>query len=408
MESKKNILIVGNSSAVSVFIKKIQNYENVGKIYVTGNFLGLAENIETIDIREEKVEELLKFAFEHEINLTVSLSEKATLSDIAGIFNANGQMIFAPELGGAKYFLDKSSLKKLLYKLGIKIPQFGIFDKLQNAVDYLKSAKLPVIIGTASPQNENDIFACPTISVGNIAINDLFFRGEEKIVIDEYISGHNFTTYIITDGVSALPLMTIAVEKFSDDVEGGFYTLGASAIVPDFKITQDIENYIIYDVWEKISAYFEKGDNSYLGIVGISGVLTDNDIFITDVTSGINPADAPVLLNSIDENLVSLFEACAIGSFTDDYDLIKTNDLACISLSLFSHTEDQKIIESENMDLCTKIFNGQYLTQKGFIGTISASAPTLTRAKQKLTDELENLNPKNLKFRKDLTLVKEY
>lgn len=414
MDSKKNILIIGSSSTVPVFIKIIGRYNNVGKIYSTYKILNAPDNVEFVDIREDAAEELLKFAITKDINLTVVFSDKSLKSDIAGVFNANGQLVFAPEFKCAKQLIDKSYLKKLLYKLNIKIPQFGIFDKQPSASDYLKKASLPVVISSAEITNENDLFACPTLSVGNIAINDLFFKGEEKIVIDEYISGHNYTTYIVTDGVSAMPIGTLSSEKFSDDVEGGFLTLGSAASAPDLKITQDIENYMVYDVWEKLSSNFEKNNCSYVGIAGICGVMKNNELFITDIRPGINPADAPVLFNIIDENLISLFEACAIGSFTDDYDIVKTNDNAVISLGMFSNSSEKEIdwIEDisnpDNIDLCTKNFNNKYITQKGFIGTIWAKGKTLTVAKRKLLDDIDTLTANGIKFRKDMLLTKVY
>ena len=414
MESIKNILVVGRSNTVSVFIKIISKYKNVGKIYSTCNILNLPQNVKFVDIREDSVEELLKFAITNDINLTVVFSDKAIASDISGVFNANGQLIFAPEAKCAKQLADKAGLKKLLYRLKIKIPQFGIFDKIQNASDYIRNANLPVIVSSAEITNENDLFACPTFSVGNTAINDLFFRGEEKVVIDEYLSGHNFTTYIITDGVSSVPIATLSTERFSDDVEGGFLTLGSCACVPDTKITQDIENYIVYDVWENISSNFEKNNCSYVGIAGVSGVMKNDEIYITDIKIGINPADAPVLLNYIDENLISLFEACAIGSFTDDYDVVKTNDNALFSLSLFSNSSKKeidwqnKLLNPENVDFCTKNVNNKYFTQKGYIGTIWAEGKTLTTAKLNLSEDADILSSNGIKFRKDMLFCKVF
>lgn len=406
MENKKSILIVGSSSSVRVLVKKIK--DNCEKIYINSKFLNLPQNVEFVDIRDNNTDELLKFVIENDINLTIVLSNKALDADIAGVFNANGQLIFAPEYDSAKYFTDKSSLKKLLYKLGVKIPKFGVFDKLQPALEYLKTTQLPVIISSIAPEIEKDFYASPTVSVGNIAINDLFFRGEEKIIIDEYVSGHNFTTYIITDGVSSMPIGTVATSKFSDDAEGGFYTSGTSSCLPDTKVTQDIENYIVYEVWEKISAYFEKGQNSYAGVVGISAVLRGDEVFVTDITPVINPVDAPVIINSIDENLVNLFEACAIGSFTDDYDRINTDDFSYVSLGLFSNSAEKEVdwqddlTEPENFDLSATILDNKTFTRKGFIGTLWTKGRTLTTAKQKLSENAHILVSNGIKFRKDI------
>ena len=223
-------------------------------------------------------------------------------------------------------------------------------------------------------------------------------------MIDEYVSGHNFTVYLITDGVSALPLGTLSTGKFSSDYEGGFYTTGSWAGMPDNKITNQLEEYVVYDVWEKISSGLGKGQSSSSGIIGISAVLKDDEIFVTDVNVGINPVDAPILLNSFDENLVSLFEACAIGSFTDDYDFVRTTDLSYISLAMFSNAEGKTMPAQENIDFIppVNISKDGYLSRKGKFCTVWTDGSTMRRAKQKMAESIKDLEKIGLKYRKDV------
>ncbi len=402
MENKKNILIVGNSVSAVSLAKKLKTYDNTGEIFATGMACGMPEYVKMVDIREEKVEEMLSFVLENSVDLTIVLSKKAIKADIAGIFSANGQMIFAPDSESAKQIIDEALTKKFLDKLRIPTSKFGVFEKPQLAADYLKNANFPLVIKTSEPENERDMFACPTVSVANIAINDLFFKSTSKIVIEEFIPGHNFTFYVVTDGYKALPLGTLTTYKFSDEVNGGYLTKGSAACMPDFKVTEEMTDRLMKDVVARVLTSLENSGNSYLGILGFNCILREDKIFVESIAPYVEDVHAQALYNSLDENLLTVFEACAMGVFADDYEEIKTNNLASVSVTLFSRYEAKDINGIENLEMPEHLNLYSYKTRKGAVGTLTASAGTLSRAKQKLADEIANLNFEGMKYRKDL------
>lgn len=404
MKNKKNLLIIGNTIASVALVKKLHSFDNCGEIFVTGFRCGMPDYVRMIDIRDENVSELLSFVLENSIDLTIVMSKKALKADIESFFSANGQLVFAPDYESAKQLIDEAATKKFLYKLKIPTSKFGVFEKAQLALDYVKNAKFPLVIKTPEPLSEQDLFACPTVSVANIAVNDLFFRAENKILIEEYISGHNFTYYVVTDGYKALPLGVVSTYKFSDEFEGGYLTNGSAASMPDFKITRDDEFNIMKDVVIRLLNALENSGHPFIGILGFKCVKTDEKVFIESISPYIEDSDAQVLLNSIDENLITLFEACAMGVFADDYDLIKTNDMASVSVMIFSRYEGReiqgidKLDEPDNLNLCVSNFK----TGKGAVGTLTTSASTLSRAKQRLADEIAVIAFEGMKYRKDI------
>ncbi len=408
MNKKKNILIVGNSVAAVALAQKLEKAENVERVFMTGQPNGTFNQAVFVDIREDKPEELLSFALENDISLTIAVSKKAMEADVAGVFSANGQMIFAPEFDSAKQILDQALTKKFLYKLKIPTSKFGVFEKSQLALDYIKTANFPLVIKTSQPASELDLFACPTVSVATIAINDLFFRAENKVIIEEFISGHEFTYYIVTDGYKSLPLGVVTTHNFSDDVAGGYLTLGSAACIPDFKITQEIENKLMRDVVNRFVGGLEKNNTPYIGILGFKCVLKDEAIFVQGVSPFIEDADAQVLLATLNENLPNIFLACAMGVFADDYSNISKNDLAAVSVSLFSRYDGKEINgvelldEPENLIVCSKLRDGVIVTTRGLVGVISANATTLARAKSKLLSEIEIVSYDGMKYRKDI------
>ncbi len=407
----KKILIVGHSAKEHAIAIKLDSYESIEKIYVAPGNSAMSEFCECIDIREDDVSKLLEFVLENGIDLTIATSKTAIKADIADLFQANSQLIFAPTAVSSAFAVSRSVAKKLMYKLRIPTPRFAIFEKFQLAADYLKNASYPLLVGSDEFSDNSVHAVCSNISMAKRCLEDLFLSDEKKAVLEEFVNGHSFTLYVITDGYQALPLCACADYKFLEDGDGGLFTEGVGAFVPDYKVSENIVASIMNDVVYNILRALEKRETPYLGIIGVECVLTSDDNYITTgFTPFLKDHDAFAVLNSLDENFLDLFEACAVGSFADDYFYLKSSDLSSVSL-VFTARQDGLIIEGLNsLDENTFVTHfstrkNQYMeyeTNKGRTLVVTHCAATLNGAKRRLYENVADINFKNKKYRTDI------
>lgn len=407
---KKKILIVGSSAKEYALAQKFASYEMVDKVYAAPGNKAIAELVQCVDIREDNPKELLEFVLENDIYLTVVSSETAIKSDIAGLFQANQQLIFAPSCSSSTFSLSRSTGKKFLYKLHIPTPRFGVFEKEQLALDYVKTSPFPIVIGP-DEVNENSVrAACSSVSLAKTCISELFLNNEQKVVIEDYAYGHTFTFYVVTDGYHVLPLMAVRDYKFLEKGDGGLLTLGTGAFAPDYKISAEITGKLMQNV-KNILSSLEKRQTPYLGILGLECVLTDIDKFVTvGFTPFLKEHDAQLVLDLLDENLFTLFEACAVGSFADDYESIKLNGLSGVASVLYSRNTGKAVTGIDKVDDDTTITpfalsKNEYLefnTIKGRSFVVTRTASTLTRAKNLLYENIDVINFDGKKYRTDI------
>ena len=398
----KKLLIVGASAKEYVLAKKLKDYE---VIVAPGN-RRISDIVKCVDIREDNVDEILKYVIEEQIDLTVVSSHKAIENDIVSLFQANEQAVFAPTLSSAECTLYRSISKKLLYKLRIPSPHFGVFEKSQAVYDYLKKAPMPQAI--YSDSELGDKLVCTTYLTAKNYVDELFSRGEQKIVLEDYVYGHEFTFYVVTDGYHVVPITSVANYKFMENGDGGLFTNGVGAYAPDYKISNEIEDYIMNKVVTPVLNKLQENEKTYLGILGVDCVMTnDNKVVTLGFKNFLSDCDAQAVINLIDEDLVSLFEACINGSF-EDYKNIKTKDLASVSCVISSRQKD-KVINGldivENDITPFDIPQNEYFEYKTIAGkniVITASAKTLSRARKNLYDDISQINFEGIKFRSDI------
>ncbi|MCM1073855.1 MAG: hypothetical protein NC334_08620, partial [Bacteroides sp.] len=141
----KKILIIGNTARVYSLAKK---FAVNNEVFVAPGSPMIGEFATNVDLRDAS--EILEFVMENGIDLTIPV---VRLEGIVELFNNNNQKIFAPSEAASKLITDKVLMKKVLYKLRIPTPKFGIFEKPNMVMDYIKNLKNPFVIKTNEPSS---------------------------------------------------------------------------------------------------------------------------------------------------------------------------------------------------------------------------------------------------------------
>ena len=118
--------------------------------------------------------------------------------------------------------------------------------------------------------------------------------------------------------------------------------------------------------------------------------------------------DCEAVLNLVDENLLVLFKACALGSFADDYQSINVSDNASVSCVLSSRTAGNIISGLDIIDSDVTHFpvrKNKYLEYETIAGktlVLTKTAKTLSRARKYLYEDIEQINFDGKKYRSDI------
>lgn len=411
--NNKKVLIVGNSATEYTLAKKLSELNEISEVFVAPGNEAMQEFCKTVDIREGNIQELLEFALENAIDLTVASSELAIKNDIASIFQQSNQMIFAPGKNSADICLSKSFGKKFMYKNRIHCPKFGIFDKASLAVDYVRSANMPVVVKT-DEHRDKGVLVCNSFNIAKTFIEDLFDNGESKIVVEDYILGHEFSFYVITDGYHAIPLGCAAAYKSELEGNGGALTSGLGAFTPDYKVSKQVENRILQHIIYPTLNSLARQHTPYVGILGVDLVMNDREqLFVLEFDSFLKSPDSECILALLNENIYHLFQACVIGSFADDYDRIDISDGYAASCVVSARKKESIIEGLDSLDEATYLshFNThknkylEYETTGGRTLVLTRTARVLSKAVSDLYEEVSAIDFDGIKYRKDIGAI---
>lgn len=374
------ILIAGSDLNARLLAQYLKLEDNNNDIFLTDEEHSSCEFYTTVKIKENDIASITDFVKYNQIEFTIVTSPIAIINGIADEFKKEGFPVFAPYAEAARITYFNSIAKKIMYKLKINTPKFGIFDREGLAVEYIRKVKFPVTIENDFTLPDRESYTYTTFSKAKTGIQKIFENNNEKIVIESHIEEQPVYIYFITDGYNALPLVTL--EKTADD---NYIQINA----PSQKISEEmiinILQKIIYPLLDDITKY----SDMYVGIIGLKVKIHNNSVFVHEFYNSFQNYDFQVFLSLLKDNLLNLLYDTVNGSLADNHNYIKTISDYSYSIILnkeyvnsatYDNIEDDNIISS--------------IDKENYIYT--TTAPTVNKAKENLLEYLSTKTDKDI------------
>ncbi|MFZ1398918.1 MAG: phosphoribosylamine--glycine ligase, partial [Candidatus Promineifilaceae bacterium] len=131
------VLIIGSGGREHALTCKIGQSSKVVEIFVAPGNAGTAVSAQNIAISDSDIDELLNFAQEKQIDLTVVGPEVPLALGIVDRFQAAGLSIFGPTQAAAQLEASKAFAKEFMHKLGIPTAVSHTVTNFEDAVETL-------------------------------------------------------------------------------------------------------------------------------------------------------------------------------------------------------------------------------------------------------------------------------
>ncbi len=368
--NKLRVLVAGADSTTYTVLKYLRGNENIEKLYSLPHNKMLSKLSDLIDIKENDIPSIIEFAKQNEIDLTIVTSPILIVNGIANAFEQNGLNVFAPNRDSAIVTYFSAAAKKTMYKLKIPTSRFAVFDKLPNAIPYLRQMHFPVYIQPDFKILTAERKEYKFYSQAKQALDDLFFDGEERVVVEENNTSLNeYNIYFLTDGYSAYLFGTTEYDE------------NEICISPSPSLSSSLLHRIHDDVAIKLLEDIRNFSSQYSGILGVKIKANGEYYKVVDFMSTFEKSDFETILPSLNDNLLNLYYSVATGSLSDDFQSISFNSFYSCSVLT------DKINDVENTNYLT------YSPINENLGILTSIASTVSEAKERLFESVELKEP---------------
>ncbi|MFL6558559.1 MAG: phosphoribosylamine--glycine ligase, partial [Bacillus sp. (in: firmicutes)] len=232
-----NVLIIGRGGREHAICRKVSESAGLEKVFVAPGNPGMADVAELVSIAESEHEQLLQFAKDNGVGLTIIGPEVPLLEGLADKFEAAGLAVFGPRQAAAEIEGSKSFAKELMKKYQIPTADYAVFTKYEDARNYIEEKGAPIVIKADGLAAGKGVTVALTkeealASVEEMLIDAKFGAASSRVVIEEFLAGEEFSLMAFVNGEVVVPLEIAQDHKRAYDGDLGPNTGGMGAYSP--------------------------------------------------------------------------------------------------------------------------------------------------------------------------------
>ncbi|MFV1983689.1 MAG: phosphoribosylamine--glycine ligase [Thiohalomonadales bacterium] len=246
------ILIIGGGGREHALAWKAALSPLVSKVYVAPGNAGTAleKKVENITINADQINELLDFAKDKNIDLTIVGPEAPLVLGVVDLFQQAGLRCFGPSQLASQLEGSKTFSKEFLARHNIPTAAYESFTEIEPAIKYLQSSKLPVVIKADGLAAGKGVFIAETEQQAIDAIQDMlagnrFGEAGHRVVIEAFLTGEEASFIVMVDGEHVLPLASSQDHKAAYNGDTGPNTGGMGAYSPAPVVTAELHQTIM-------------------------------------------------------------------------------------------------------------------------------------------------------------------
>ena len=157
------VLIVGSGGREHAIAASAAKSPKVDKIYCAPGNAGIGQIAECVPIGAMEFDKLAAFAKEQQIDFTIIGMDDPLVGGIVDVFEAEGLKVFGPRKNAAILEGSKAFSKDLMKKYNIPTAGYETFDDPKQALAYLETAKMPIVLKADGLALGKGVLICNTL-----------------------------------------------------------------------------------------------------------------------------------------------------------------------------------------------------------------------------------------------------
>ncbi|MFC5465101.1 phosphoribosylamine--glycine ligase [Lederbergia graminis] len=412
------VLIVGSGGREHALCKKVKESKLVTSVYCAPGNAGIAEDAVIVPIVETDFSNLIQFAKQEKIDLTIVGPEVPLAAGIVDEFEAAGLKVFGPRKNAAIIEGSKSFAKELMKKYNIPTADYQTFQSYEDAKAYIEEKGAPIVIKADGLAAGKGVVVATTMEEADAALKDMlldakFGKSSASVVIEEFLEGEEFSLMAFVHGENVYPMVIAQDHKRAFDGDTGPNTGGMGAYTPVPHIPEAEVERAVQEVLLPTAKAMIQEDRPFTGILYAGLIQTEHGPKVIEFNARFGDPETQVVLARLESDLVQLVLDLQEGNTPN----IKWSNDAVVGVVLAAkgypgdYEKGVAIPNFESSDPNVSLFHagttrpnaeGPYLSNGGRLLLTAAKAETIAAAMEKVYSEMKQLDHPEFFYRKDI------
>ena len=411
------VLIIGRGGREHALCRKVSESTLVEKVFVAPGNDGMVDVAELVSLEESQHEQLIRFAQEQEVGLTIIGPEVPLLAGLADKFESAGLLVFGPRQAAAEIEGSKAFAKKLMKKYQIPTADYAVFTSFDEARDYIEEKGAPIVIkadGLAAGKGVTVAFTKEEAlaSLEEMLVGARFGAASSRVVIEEFLSGEEFSLMAFVNGEVVVPLEIAQDHKRAFDGDQGPNTGGMGAYSPVPHIGSDTVQMAINKVLIPAAKAMVQEGRNFCGILYAGLIKTADGPKVIEFNARFGDPETQVILPRLKSDLVSVILELLDGKSPELVWDAQPMVGVVVAAKGYPEAYEKGAVLTGLADFNDEVVTfhagtcknelGEFVTTGGRVLLVGAKAETLGEAQEKVYRELGKLTCDHVFYRKDI------
>ena len=415
------VLVVGSGGREHAIVTSVAKSKRVDKIYCAPGNAGIAALAECVPIGAMEFDKLVAFAKEQAIDFTIVGMDDPLVGGIVDVFEAEGLKVFGPRKNAAILEGSKAFSKDLMKKYNIPTAGYENFTDPKDALAYLETAKMPIVLKADGLALGKGVLICNTFEeakegVRTIMEDKKFGSAGNTMVIEEFMTGREVSVLSFVDGKTIKIMSSAQDHKRAKDGDQGLNTGGMGNFSPSPFYTKEVDDFCKKYIYQATVDAMAAEGRPFTGVIFFGLMLTEDGPKVLEYNARFGDPEAQVVLPRMKNDIIDVMEACVDGKL-DTIDLqFEDNAAVCVVLASdgypVSYEKGFPITGFEKFDGKDDYYcfhagtafdkEGRIVTNGGRVLGITATGKDLKEARAKAYEATEWIDFANKYMRHDI------
>jgi len=416
-----NVLILGGGGREHAFAWKIKQSPQCGRLHVIPGNAGTTSIATNHELDLLDFEGILKYVHEHSIDLVIVGPEKPLVEGIVDYFEENMPklMVVGPKKQGAMLEGSKAFAKDFMKQYSIPTADYLEVTNanLTEGLSHIDASTGPYVLKADGLAAGKGVLIISDQKEAKEELQSMlggkFGSASQTVVIEEFLSGLEFSVFVMTDGQSYILLPEAKDYKRIGEGDTGLNTGGMGAISP----VPFVDTVMIDKVKERIILPTLHGlkdrEIDYRGFIFFGLIEVKGEPFVIEYNCRMGDPETEVVLPRIQNDFLALCNAIFKkdqAEITLDMDPRTAATVMTVSGGYPESYEKGKVIRIDEEHIGdsiifhagTKSEDDQVITNGGRVIAVTSLAPNHQEATASSMKSIESISFDGKYYRKDI------
>ena len=310
-----NILILGGGGREHALAWAIKQNPKTDRLIVAPGNAGIAQLAEVADVDVLDGAAVVAFCAENAVDFVIVGPEAPLAAGVADATRAAGILTFGPSARAARLEASKAFTKEICDACAAPTAAYARFTSAEPARAYIRAQGAPIVVKADGLAAGKGVIVAMSEAEALDAIDDMFGgafgAAGAEVVIEEFMAGEEASFFILTDGVTALPIGTAQDHKRVGDGDTGPNTGGMGAYSPAPVLTQAIQDQAMAEIVLPTIAEMAKRGTPYQGVLYAGLMIKDGKARLVEYNARFGDPECQVLMMRLGAQALDVLLACA-------------------------------------------------------------------------------------------------